>query len=427
MKLKSKKLFVCTMVIAMLLNVLQIPLTTLANEEVDYEYNNVINIDSKYIDKTAFEVSALPNSVYDAQPAAVVEPSQVERLIESAGLCNVIAEGQFADQEGANGIEGATWELCDDGVLKVGSGFINNDVPNYTSPWWHYRLHINKIIFTGSITAGASLTGLFCRLFMVTTIKGLEHFDTSQVTNMSWMFHSTGSLTNLDLSNFDTSQVTDMSGMFAMHASSVVDFTSLDLSNFDTSQVTDMSWMFYSAHRLTSLDLSSFDTSNVTDMSGMFWVWGSTSLRKLTLGEEFKFVGNAGLRAIIPTAEFTGYWQNVGSGTVYNPAGAHILTSEQLMTQFNGQTMADTFVWQPVNRPIDTLRELIEEAVFPDPRCFTPRSWANMQSALTFARAVYNNPTSTEAQINDAINRLRAAIDALELIHPVAPMCEVFS
>ena len=40
----------------------------------------------------------------------------------------------------------------------------------------------------------------------------------------------------------------------------------LDLSNFDTSQVTDMQFMFSGMSSLTTLDLSNFDTSQVTDM-----------------------------------------------------------------------------------------------------------------------------------------------------------------
>ena len=93
----------------------------------------------------------------------------------------------------------------------------------------------------------------------------LSNFDTSQVTDMSYMFYNS-SLTELDLSNFDTSQVTDMSYMFSGCSS----FTSLDLSNFDTSQVTDMSYMFSGCSSFTSLDLSNFDTSKVKNMSYMF-------------------------------------------------------------------------------------------------------------------------------------------------------------
>ena len=33
----------------------------------------------------------------------------------SSSSCYVVAEGKFADQFGANGIEGAEWRLCDDG------------------------------------------------------------------------------------------------------------------------------------------------------------------------------------------------------------------------------------------------------------------------------------------------------------------------
>ena len=100
-------------------------------------------------------------------------------------------------------------------------------------------------------------------------------FDTSNVTDMSWMFFDCSSLTELDVSGFDTSNVTDMSNMFAGCSS----LTELDLSGFDTSNVTDMSYMFCFCESLMELDLSDFDTSIVTDMSEMFS--GCKSLMKL--------------------------------------------------------------------------------------------------------------------------------------------------
>ncbi|SEK96088.1 surface protein [Ruminococcus albus] len=62
--------------------------------------------------------------------------------------------------------------------------------------------------------------------------------------------------------------------------------TSLDVSGFDTSKVTDMSWMFGGCSNLTALDLSGFETSSVTYMRCMFW--SSGELSSLTLGENFK-------------------------------------------------------------------------------------------------------------------------------------------
>ena len=94
----------------------------------------------------------------------------------------------------------------------------------------------------------------------------LSNFDTSKVTNMSYMFYGCSSLTNLDLSNFDTLKVTNMSYMFY----GCSNLTNLGLSKFDTSKVTNMNHMFYKCSKITSIDVSNFDTLNVTDMGQMF-------------------------------------------------------------------------------------------------------------------------------------------------------------
>ena len=93
----------------------------------------------------------------------------------------------------------------------------------------------------------------------------LSNFDTSNVTNMYYMFFDTSNLTTLNLTSFNTSNVTNMSDMFYGMA-----ITTLNLSSFDTSKVSNMSYMFYGMSNLTTLNLSSFDTSKVTDMSCMF-------------------------------------------------------------------------------------------------------------------------------------------------------------
>ena len=68
----------------------------------------------------------------------------------------------------------------------------------------------------------------------------------------------------LDIHKFDTSNVTDMSYMF--YGCRV---NELDLSSFNTENVTDMSYMFNECS-VKKLDLSSFNVSNVTDMNYMF-------------------------------------------------------------------------------------------------------------------------------------------------------------
>lgn len=105
---------------------------------------------------------------------------------------------------------------------------------------------------------------MFCWCYALTNIN-LSHFDTSNVTDMGWLFYYCTSLKSIDLSNFDTSNVTNMQNMF----DGCSNLTSVDVSNFNTSKVTRMG-NFFCDCRLSSVDLSSFDTSNVWEMQGMF-------------------------------------------------------------------------------------------------------------------------------------------------------------
>ena len=85
----------------------------------------------------------------------------------------------------------------------------------------------------------------------------LSNFDTSNVTNMLWMFYRTLNLTDLNISSFDTSNVTNMSNMFCGCA-----VKSLVLRHFNTSKVTDMNGMLSCCYNLEKIDISSFDTRN---------------------------------------------------------------------------------------------------------------------------------------------------------------------
>ena len=219
----------------------------------------------------------------------------------------------------------------------------------------------------------------------------LTNFDTSNVTEMSRMFRKTSSLSNLDLSSFDTKHVTNMSYMFEdMSGVSV-----LDLSNFNTSNVTNMSYMFNFMTKLSTLDISSFDTTNVTNMSNMFRYtrmsnldltnfdttnatdmsrmfsdmsalislnisnfdttsmpymykpfYGTYKLSELTLGKNFDFGEDADLPEHLESDTYTGRWINVGTGSLEAPEGKNIWSSAELMTNYNGNVDADTYIWQ---------------------------------------------------------------------------------
>ena len=109
------------------------------------------------------------------------------------------------------------------------------------------------------------------------TIDFGDCFDTSNVTDMSWMFEGCSSLRELDVSGFDTGNVTDMGSMFSGCSS----LRELDVSDFNTGNVTDMGLMFSGCSSLTELDVSGFDTGNVIYMWSMFD--GCSSLTELNV------------------------------------------------------------------------------------------------------------------------------------------------
>ena len=151
----------------------------------------------------------------------------------------------------------------------------------------------------------------------IKSIKFSSSIDTSNVTNMGYMFRFCQSLIELDISNFNTSNVTDMQGMFSYFES----LSNLDVSGFDTSKVKNMDSMFYACQKLTSLDLSNFDTKNVTDTSSMFTYCRSlTSLDLRTFDTnnvtdmQHMFYGSSALKSIYVTE---GKWSTSQAKTGY--------------------------------------------------------------------------------------------------------------
>ena len=94
----------------------------------------------------------------------------------------------------------------------------------------------------------------------------ISSFDTSNVTNMMFMFGGCLNLESLDLSKFNTKNVTNMIGMF----NKCQNLLELNVSSFNTEKVTNMMSMFTGCIQIEELDLSSFNTSKVTNMGGLF-------------------------------------------------------------------------------------------------------------------------------------------------------------
>ncbi len=201
---------------------------------------------------------------------------------------------------------------------KPAGAYDLNEKPSYPG-WVAIRNNIKKVVFDASFAKArpTSCYYWFSGCDMLTQIEGIEHLNTEEVTDMSWMFMDCRGLTSLDVSHFNTQKVTNMEHMFnrcsgltsldvsSFNTENVTNMTciflgcsgltSLDVSHFITKKVTDMSCMFYECGKLTSLDVSHFNTGNVTDMSFMFFNCSALTLLDLTNFNTAKVVDMGGM------------------------------------------------------------------------------------------------------------------------------------
>ena len=126
--------------------------------------------------------------------------------------------------------------------------------------------YYNQYIVSDMAIDARYCKGLFFAYASMTEIENIEYLNTSNATDMSYMFAACQSLTSLDLTSFDTSNVTDMTAMFVM----LENLTNIDVSSFDTSNVENMALMFAGCMSLEELNVFNFNTSNVKNMGAMF-------------------------------------------------------------------------------------------------------------------------------------------------------------
>ena len=166
---------------------------------------------------------------------------------------------------------GRTWKTSQGEQITVSAIWSDDEVLNTgdEAPGW-YDWHHDDVYLRDNCTKVVFEDG----------------FHYSQPTSLCKWFYNFKKLRNIEgLYNLNTSEVTNMSYMFAGcsgygYLSSISGYpNTLNLHGFDTQKVTDMSYMFYGCENLYTVDLSSFNTANVTDLSEMFN--GCSSLYKI--------------------------------------------------------------------------------------------------------------------------------------------------
>ena len=261
--------------------------TPVIDEVMNATYNGKISIISAYREAPSNMIMAKDFTIDSETGEGDINPDTMQIISDSFWQHNLNIK-TITFESTLNPKEDATYiydiSTNQDGSVMaylVENGTVQSPVTQESIPAYDMYIQSN-----GKVYANYDSSWLFGLFGNLTEINNLQNLDTSYVTNMNSMFLNDGQLVELDVSSFDTSNVTDMSWMFWNTS-----LTTLDLSHFDTSNVTDMSFMFGGMESLTELNLSSFNTSNVTNMSQMFS--NSSSLNNITYGNNFVYANNA--------------------------------------------------------------------------------------------------------------------------------------
>ena len=149
--------------------------------------------------------------------------------------------------------------------IDFNNAFDTSDVTEMRYLFYHDK-NLRSVDMEGIDTSNVTITDrMFAFCDSLETIENMD-FNTSNIEDMVGMFKDCKSLESVDTSNWDTSNVREMWRMFENCSSLEV----IDTSGWNTGSVRGMHYMFYNCYSLTDLDVSGFDTSQATNMTAMF-------------------------------------------------------------------------------------------------------------------------------------------------------------
>lgn len=158
------------------------------------------------------------------------------------------------------------WKTKISMLSSVNHLLITNDISKVPTSYWVGPVDVdtdsNNTIIKAYVSMNNTTSKLECVLY--------ADVETIYAQSGAFLF---ASLSNIENITFDCKFSMALAEDASTH-SMFVDNTHLaqidGIANFDTSNVTDMSYMFSNCQNLTSLDVSGFNASNATTMEGMF-------------------------------------------------------------------------------------------------------------------------------------------------------------
>ena len=141
-------------------------------------------------------------------------------------------------------------------------------VPNWSDKD-ELKKNVTTVVFDKSFAAASPTTckSWFNGFLQLTEIKGIKNLNTSNVSDMAYMFAGCSNLKSVDLTYMNLQNVEDMSYMFYY----CLALNTVYLKGLNTYKVKNMNSMFEFCTSLGYLDLSSFNTQNVQNVQKMFF------------------------------------------------------------------------------------------------------------------------------------------------------------
>lgn len=133
--------------------------------------------------------------------------------------------------------------------------------------------------------APTNMSGWFMYLNNLTTenFQHIENIDTSECTNINYLFNYDSGFTSLDLNAWKFPKLQNASSVFSRCRG----LTSLDISEWELPDVRQITGMFSECVKLESIDISNFKPQRLTYLGGLFS--SCTNLKQVDL---FEFTAN---------------------------------------------------------------------------------------------------------------------------------------
>ena len=156
----------------------------------------------------------------------------------------------------------------DEHKLKEGCTVVlqSADITNSTTiPWSSQKTSIKKVSFENKVTP-TYIKSWFNGCTNLTEVNNIEYLDTSNVTNMEFMFQNCKKLIEIDIGCFDASKVTNMYAMFK----GCSNLENLNMTGFKTSPTNrvNVEEAFWDCNKVNEIDFSGI--SYVGSMYGTF-------------------------------------------------------------------------------------------------------------------------------------------------------------